>query len=51
MRWWLIDLPAALLDAWFTFYRILLTIVTIATIAIGITALTLWFGFGIRWGW
>jgi hypothetical protein len=49
-RFWLIDLPAKIVDGWFRFYWFLLTVVTVVSLAIGALALVL-AQFGIRWGW
>ena len=54
-RYWLIDLPARLLDIAVTGYGLyLIAVISLAAIGLplmGAVILILWFGFGIRWGW
>ena len=51
VRYWLIELPARIFDAWLLAYRVL-TALIILTAMIGVTvALLLWLALGIRWGW
>lgn len=50
MRFWLIDLPARIVDVWFSFYAFLI----LASATVGIMAALLMLVlaiFGIRWGW
>jgi hypothetical protein len=55
LRRYLIDLPAHVTEVGFVWYRLYLMVVlwvaaTVPPLML-ITALVLWFGFGIRWGW
>jgi hypothetical protein len=47
----LIEWPAKLFDAWWTMYRLVLTVVVMAIFTTTVIALVLELGFGIRWGW
>lgn len=49
-RYWLIDLPAKIVDGWFRFYFFLLTVMTVLIFATLLLSLVL-DCFGIRWGW
>jgi hypothetical protein len=49
-RYWLIELPAAIMDAWFRFYWFLLTVVTVAMVAVVLIGAVMDL-LGIRWGW
>ena len=51
----LIDGPARITDVAFTWYRlylvVLLWLAALTAPTMALAALTLWYGFGIRWGW
>ena len=51
----LIDWPAHITEVGFVWYRLyllaLLWLAATAPLATLLTALTLWYGFGVRWGW
>jgi hypothetical protein len=56
MRWqfWLLDLPAKIVDIWLRMYTVLLAIagiLSVGVILLLIVQVVLEFGFGIRWGW
>lgn len=50
MRRWLIDLPAAAVDLWFTAYRYLLTATTIIAVSLVVLMLAAAI-LGVRIGW
>ena len=52
MRWryWLIDLPALVVTAWFIAYRFVLMVATVITVSAVVAMLVLQC-FGIQWGW
>lgn len=50
-RFWVVDMPAKAFDVWQVVYWSLVAVGS-AFCLLGVLAmLTLWFGFGIRWGW
>lgn len=49
-RFWLVDIPAAIVTLWWTAYRSLLLLVTMATVT-ALTVMLLLAALGIRWGW
>jgi hypothetical protein len=51
MRFWLVDLPALIVDVWAVLYRWVLILGSLALWGVMATALVLWLVFGIRWGW
>lgn len=48
---WLVQVPVWIVDGFWFLYTRLLAALAIATLVGTLMALTLWFGFGIRWGW
>ena len=50
VRFWLIELPAKIVDGWFRFYWFLLTVITVVMLATLAVSLLL-AACGIRWGW
>jgi len=46
----LIDWPARAVELWFAAYRILIVLMTIATVSLVLLVLVLAL-FGVRWGW
>jgi hypothetical protein len=54
-RYWLIDLPARTTEVAQTWYRLYFTVVLLLAgpglLLMVLTAVVLWYGFGIRWGW
>lgn len=50
VSFWLIEFPAAIVTLWFTIYRIVLTVATVACVSLvmGMLALA---ALGVRWGW
>jgi hypothetical protein len=50
-RHWLVEIPAKIIDLWWNFYLILITLLTMACFVTVVLMLVLHFGFGIRWGW
>jgi hypothetical protein len=48
---WLIDVPALIVGVWYRMYVVFIALTSIVTVGVVFIVLTLWFGFGIRWGW
>lgn len=49
-KYWLVDLPARITDAWFRAYHVLLTVVTMVTVTMVIVLLVL-AALGVDVGW
>lgn len=51
----LIDAPTSVTNVVATWYRLYITVVlficAVGPLSVLLTALVLWYGFGIRWGW
>lgn len=54
-RRWFVDIPAQVTEVGMVWYRAYLMVVLVigafVVPVVGLIALVLWFGFGIRWGW
>jgi hypothetical protein len=54
-RYWLVELPAKATEVGYTWYRLYLLVVLMIAgpglLIMVLSALILWFAFGIRWGW
>jgi hypothetical protein len=46
-----IELPALIVDLWFRVYVVLIAVGSLFLWGMGLIGLTLWLGWGIRWGW
>lgn len=51
MRFWLIELPALIVDVLWRLYLSFLTLATLSLWLMVMVVLVLYWGFGIRWGW
>jgi hypothetical protein len=54
-RYWLIDVPARIVDfvnlCYHYYLLVVFTVAAVTCIPMVLTISVLWFGFGIRWGW
>jgi hypothetical protein len=50
VKYWLIDLPAKIVNVWFTVYWLLISVMVFSMLVTGLTSMVLYW-FGIRWGW
>lgn len=49
--YWLIEIPATIVTVWWVLYRLFLIVFGLFCFFGILTALVLYWGFGIRWGW